>query len=72
MKKLKVAIAGLGTVGKSVYEILSNDSKSLFEKHNVKFEIIAASARSKKSFLNDNVKENIDYRGRWIYCTSCY
>lgn len=56
MKKLKVAIAGLGTVGKSVYEILSNDSKSLFEKHNVKFEIIAASARSKKSFLNDNVK----------------
>ena len=56
MKKLKVAIAGLGTVGKSVYNILSDDAHSLKQKHNVEFEVIAASARTKKSFLKDNVK----------------
>ena len=29
MKKIKVAIAGLGTVGKGVYDILKKDKKIL-------------------------------------------
>lgn len=56
MKKLKVGLAGLGTVGKSVYEILKNDAQSLTKKHQTIFEVVAVSARNKKSFVDNDVK----------------
>ncbi len=56
MKTLKIGLAGLGTVGKSVYEILKNDSKSLAKKHNTNFEIVAVSAKSKKNFIDSKIK----------------
>ena len=56
MKTLKIGLAGLGTVGKSVYEILKNDSNSLLKKHQANFEIVAVSARSKKDFIDNNIK----------------
>lgn len=56
MKKLKIGIAGLGTVGKSVYQIITQDAKNLAKKHDVDFEIVAVSARSNKDFVNKDIK----------------
>ena len=55
MKKLKVAIAGLGVVGKGVYEILKNDVNLISEKTGCEFEIVAVSARSKKDFVDSTI-----------------
>ena len=56
MKKIKVAIAGLGTVGKGVYDILKKDKKILSERSGYEFEVTAVSARSKKDFIDPKIK----------------
>ncbi len=56
MKTLKIGLAGLGTVGKSVYEIIKNDASSLTKKHKTNFKIVAVSARSKKDFIANDIK----------------
>ncbi len=56
MKKLKIAIAGLGTVGKGVYDILQKDAKAIASRCQTEFEVVAVSARTKKDFIPDNVK----------------
>jgi homoserine dehydrogenase len=56
MKKIKIGLAGLGIVGKGVYEILKKDAKILTKRTGIEFEIIAASARSKKDFLDEKIR----------------
>jgi homoserine dehydrogenase len=56
MKKLKIGLAGLGTVGQGVYEILKKDAKILELKSQTTFEIVAVSARSKKDFVDSKIK----------------
>ena len=56
MNKLKIGIAGLGTVGKGVYDILKKDAKILEKKSQTVFEVVAAASRSKKDFLDSNIK----------------
>lgn len=56
MKKLRVGLAGLGTVGRGVYEIIKKDSELLALRCQTSLEIIAASARSKKDFIDPQVK----------------
>lgn len=56
MKKIRVAIAGLGTVGKGVYDILKKDKKILSERSGYEFEVTAVSARSKKDFIDPKIK----------------
>jgi homoserine dehydrogenase len=56
MKKLKIGIAGLGTVGKGVYEILRKDAEILAQKSQTIFEVVAVSSRSKKDFVDSKIK----------------
>ncbi len=56
MKKIKIGLAGLGTVGKGVYEILKKDVDIIKLRSNVEFEIVAVSARSNKEFVDKNIK----------------
>ena len=56
MKKIKIGIVGLGTVGKGVYEILQNNSDLLTLRSNCKFEVVAVSSRSKKNFVDSRIK----------------
>lgn len=56
MKTIKVAIAGLGNVGKGTYEILKKDSNILTQRTSTKFEVVAVSARTKKDFIDADVK----------------
>jgi homoserine dehydrogenase len=56
MKKLKIGLAGLGTVGQGVYEILKKDAKILELKSQTTFEIVAVSARSNKDFVDSKIK----------------
>ena len=56
MKKLKIGIAGLGNVGKGVYEILTKDAALLEVRSQTSFEIAAVSARSKKDFVDPKIK----------------
>lgn len=56
MKKLRIGLAGLGTVGKGFYDIIHKDSKILQERSNVIFEITAVANRSKKDFVDSNIK----------------
>lgn len=56
MKKLKIGIAGLGTVGKGVYDILKKDAKILQAKSQTIFEITAVASRSKKDFVDSKIK----------------
>lgn len=53
MKKIKVGLVGLGIVGKSVYEILVNQKEIIGAKSANKLELVAVSARSKKSFVDE-------------------
>lgn len=55
-KKLKIAIAGLGTVGKGVYDILQKDHKIIEKRTNVDIEIVAVGSRSKKDFVDKKIK----------------
>lgn len=53
MKKIKIGLAGLGVVGKSVYEILLKD-KNIIDNHSkTQLELVAVSARSKKDFIDE-------------------
>jgi len=56
MKKLKIGLVGLGTVGRGVYEILKKDAKILELKSQTIFEIVAVSARSNKDFVDSKIK----------------
>jgi homoserine dehydrogenase len=56
MKKIKIALAGLGNVGKGVYEILQKDAKTLSAKTGFAFELVAVCARSKKDFVDAGIK----------------
>ncbi len=54
MKKIRIGLAGLGTVGKGVYEILHKEKDLIDKRTKNKIELVAVSARSKKSFINDD------------------
>ncbi len=56
MKKIKVGIAGLGTVGRGVYEILQNQKDLLALRTNCEFEVVAVASRSKKDFVDTKIK----------------
>ena len=54
MKKLKRGLAGLGIVGKSVYDILLKDQEIINARSANKLELVAVSARSKKDFIDES------------------
>ncbi len=56
MKKLRIGLAGLGTVGKGVYEILRKDAAMLSKRSDTIFEITAVAARTKKDFVDAQIK----------------
>ena len=56
MKKIKIGIAGLGTVGRGVYEILQNQKDLLTLRTNCEFEVVAVASRSKKDFVDPKIK----------------
>jgi len=56
MKRLKIGIAGLGTVGKGVYDILQKDAKILQARSQTIFEVVAVASRSKKDFVDSKIK----------------
>ena len=56
MKKLKVGLAGVGTVGSGVYEILKKDGTLVSNRADCTIEVVAISARSKKDFVDANVR----------------
>lgn len=56
MKKIKIGLAGLGNVGRGVYEILQKDAALLSTRSRATFEITAVSARSKKEFVDAKIK----------------
>lgn len=56
MKKLRIGLAGLGVVGRGVYEIIQKDSKLLTMRTQVELEIVAISARTKKDFIDPKIK----------------
>ena len=54
-KTINIAIAGLGVVGKGVYEILTQNA-DILAKRAGDYKVVAASARSKKDFLGSDVE----------------
>lgn len=56
MKKLRIGLAGLGTVGRGVYEIIVKDFESITARCSTSLEITAVSARNKKDFIDPKVK----------------
>lgn len=56
MKKIKVGLAGLGTVGQGVYDILKKDAKILEARSQTTFEITAVASRTNKSFVDPKIK----------------
>lgn len=56
MKKLRIGLAGLGTVGRGVYEIIQKDAQILTKKTQTVFEIVALASRSKKDFVDPSIK----------------
>ncbi len=56
MKKIKIGIAGLGTVGRGVYEILQNQKDLLTLRTNCAFEVVAVASRSNKDFVDPKIK----------------
>jgi homoserine dehydrogenase len=53
MRKIKIGLAGLGTVGKGVYEILQKDAKLISQRTKHQLELVAVSSRSKKDFIDE-------------------
>ena len=53
---IKIGLAGLGVVGKSVYEIISHDAELLKLKSNHQLKIVAVSAKTAKNFVASDVK----------------
>lgn len=56
MKKLRIGLAGLGTVGKGVYDILQKDADLITRRSGAQLEIVAAFSRTKKDFLDPKIK----------------
>ncbi len=56
MKKLRIGLAGLGTVGKGVYDILQKDGDLISQRSGTQLEIVAAFSRTKKDFLDPKIK----------------
>jgi homoserine dehydrogenase len=56
MKKIKIGLAGLGIVGKGVYEILKKDAALLTKRTGFELEITAVSSRTKKDFVDSKIK----------------
>lgn len=56
MTTLKIGLAGLGTVGKGVYDILKKDADIIAKRTKFDLKIVAAGSRTKKDFLDDDVK----------------
>ena len=56
MKKLKIGLAGLGIVGKGVYDILQKDAALISKRTKNQLELVAVSARSKKDFIDSKIK----------------
>lgn len=56
MKKIKIGLAGVGTVGSGVYEILKKDAKLISQRSESEIEVIAVSSRTKKDFIDSSVK----------------
>lgn len=56
MKKIRIGLAGLGTVGRGVYDILKKDEKLLTKKTGFIFEITAVASRSNKDFVDPKIK----------------
>ena len=50
-EKINIAIAGLGVVGKGVYEILKNN-RDILQKRSSNYQVVAVSARNKKDFID--------------------
>lgn len=56
MKKLKIGLAGLGTVGKGVYDIIHKDAAILTKRSETIFEIVAVASRNKKDFVDPKIR----------------
>ncbi|MBU6339236.1 MAG: homoserine dehydrogenase [Rickettsiales bacterium] len=56
MKKIRIGLAGLGTVGRGVYDILKKDAATLTKRSGVIFEITAVASRSNKDFVDSKIK----------------
>jgi|APGre2960657423_1045063.scaffolds.fasta_scaffold02973_2 homoserine dehydrogenase len=56
LKKLRVGIAGLGTVGRGVYQILQKDRQLIESRSNCEIEVTAVSSRSNKDFIDKKIK----------------
>ncbi|MFT6106087.1 MAG: homoserine dehydrogenase [Rickettsiales bacterium] len=54
MKQINVAIAGLGTVGRGTYEILTLQNDLLNQRSKSKISLVAVSSRSKKDFVDES------------------
>lgn len=55
MTTLKIGLAGLGTVGKGVYDILKKDAEIIAKRSKSNLKIVAAASRTKKDFLDHDV-----------------
>ena len=58
MKKLNIAIIGLGNIGSYLFRYLSENKKILTEKNNCTPVISYVSAKNKKRKRNLNIKKN--------------
>lgn len=52
MKKIRIGLAGLGTVGKGVYDILKKDADLISSRTQAQLEITAVASRTKKDWLD--------------------
>ena len=59
--KIKIAIAGLGNVGSGVVEIIKKDIEKIKRATSIEIEIVAVSARSSKSFIENQNIIFVDY-----------
>ena len=58
MKKLNIALVGLGNIGSYLYKYLNDNKKILTEKNNCSPVIKYVSARNKKRKRNSKIKKN--------------
>ena len=54
--KIKIGIAGLGTVGKGVYDILLKDRELITKRTKTIIEVVAVSSKTKKDFIDAKIK----------------
>lgn len=53
MKKIRIGLAGLGVVGKSVYQILLRDKDLINKRSAQKLELVAVAARTKRDYIDE-------------------